>query len=74
MSLFSLPYLIFLYLLIFFKGFKYKSQTLKLKPVSMKILNPHSSIPFHCNSQPIRLLMGVHHNSISLHYDDTNEQ
>jgi len=56
------------------KGFKYKSQTLKLKPVSIEILNPHTSIPFHCNSQPIRLLMGVHHNSISLHYDDTYYQ
>jgi hypothetical protein len=71
MSLFSLPYLIFLYLLIFFKGSKYKSQTLKLNPVYMKILNPHSSIPLRLSSQPIRLLMGVHQDFITLHYDDT---
>jgi len=32
-------------LLIFFKGSKYKSQTLKLKLVPIEILNPHS--PFH---------------------------
>ena len=65
---------IFLYLLIFFKGFKYKSQTLKLKPVSIEILNPHTSIPLRLSSQPIRLLMGVHQDFISLHYDDTNNQ